>query len=155
MHTLIAVTKKVMLWCAYSFFNIHILFDTIEHMKKNILVHCGNAPKMERVIDLAVALAERKFTAVTPLVREDFTWRIVGEKDVTTYDQLAEMLNSLESKVAEIHVENALSHGNGAMCEGTLYFNDGKIYYFCHVAKFTSTTKDALIKSLHTYMVAR
>lgn len=123
-------------------------------MKKTILVHCGNAPKMERVIDLAVALAKRHFAAVTPIVREDFTWQIVGDQEVVNYDTLADKLKNMEQKVTEINVVNALSHGNGAMCEGTLSFEDGSTYSFCHVVKFVNTAKDAPIKSLHTYMVS-
>jgi len=68
---------------------------------------------------------------------------------------LDELTDVLEQKpaVMELNIENALSHGNGAMCEGTMIFEDGSLVYFCNVVKFVNTSKDALVKEAHTYFV--
>lgn len=121
-------------------------------MKTEVMVHCGNAPKMERVIDLTIALAKKDVNLVKAHVREDFVWKTVGKDDVISYDDLIQEL-AKRPTVTEIKVKNALSHGNGAMCEGTLSFEDGDFMYFCNVVKFVNTAKDALIKEAHTYFV--
>ena len=119
-------------------------------MKQEVMFHCGNAPKMERVIDLTLALAERDAAAVNTHVREDFVWRTVGADDEITYDQLADVLPSRPA-VDKVTIENALSHGNGAMYEGLLEFTDGDQLRFCMVVEFVNTGKDALAKAAHTY----
>lgn len=121
-------------------------------MKTDIMVHCGNSPKMERVIDLTVALARKDAELVKQHVRDDFTWKTVGGETVISFEELDQELKS-RPPVKELSVTNALSHGNGAMCEGTLLFEDGDILQFCTVVKFVNTAKDALIKEAHTYFV--
>jgi hypothetical protein len=114
------------------------------------MFHCGNAPKMERVIDLTIALTDKNAAEAKRHIREDFVWNEVGEGEIANYNNLDEVL-SKRPDVSKITVNNALSHGNGAMCEGILEFEDGDKLYFCAVARFASTTKDALIKEIHFY----
>lgn len=121
-------------------------------MKTEVMFHCGNAPKMERVIELTIALAKKDVKLVKSHVREDFVWKTVGEDDVILFDDLTKELERRPT-VIKLNVENALSHGNGAMCEGTLSFEDGSLLYFCNVVKFVNTAKDALVKEAHTYFV--
>lgn len=121
-------------------------------MKTSVMFHCGNAPKMERVIDLTIALAKRDFSTAKPHVREDFVWKTVGSVDAIRYDELSEELPK-RPEVKQLTISNALSHGNGAMCEGELVFQDGDKLYFCTVVEFVNTAKDALVKSAHTYFV--
>lgn len=121
-------------------------------MKTEVMFHCGNAPKMERVIELTIALAKKDVNLVRANVREDFVWKTVGKDDVISFDDLTQELLKRPT-VTELKVENALSHGNGAMCEGTLLFEDGGLLYFCNVVKFVNTAKDALVKEAHTYFV--
>jgi len=118
------------------------------------MVHCGNAPKMERVVELTIALAKKDVNLVKLHVREDFVWKSVGKDEVIPLDELTDALE-LKPTVMELNIENALSHGNGAMCEGTISFEDGSLVYFCNVVKFVNTAKDALVKEAHTYFVKR
>lgn len=121
-------------------------------MKTEVMDHCGNSPKIEQVIELTIGLAKKDVSLVKSHVREDFVWKTVGSDDIISFDDLSKKL-SKRPTVSELKVENALSHGNGAMCEGTLLFEDGDSLYFCNVVKFVSTVKDALIKESHTYFV--
>lgn len=121
-------------------------------MKTEVMFHCGNSPKMERVIDLTIALAQKDANMVKSHVRDDFVWRTVGENEAIIFDELTQEM-AKRPVVSELTVENALSHGNGAMCEGTLLFEDGSILYFCNVVRFVNTAKDALVKEAHTYFV--
>lgn len=121
-------------------------------MKTSVMFHCGNAPKMERVIDLTIALAKRDFGAVKPHVREDFVWKTVGSVETISYDELNEKL-AKRPEVRLLTIDNALSHGNGAMCEGEIVFTDGDALYFCMVVEFVNTAKDALVKSARAYFV--
>lgn len=121
-------------------------------MKTKVMFHCGNAPKMERVVELTIALVKKDVNLVKSHVREDFVWKTVGKDDVISFHDLTQEL-AKRPTVMEINVENALSHGNGAMCEGTLSFEDGGLLYFCNVVKFVNTAKDALVKEAHTYFV--
>lgn len=121
-------------------------------MKTEIMLHCGNAPKMERVIELTIALAKKDVNLVKSHVREDFVWKTVGREDVISLDDLTQEL-AKRPTVTEINIKNALSHGKGAMCEGTLSFEDGSLLYFCNVIVFVNTAKDALVKEAHTYFV--
>lgn len=121
-------------------------------METEVMVHCGNSPKMERVIELTLALASKDAKSVMAYVREDFVWKTVGEEDVISFENLTQEL-AKRPTVKKINVENALSHGNGAMCEGILFFENGDVLYFCNVIKFVNTAKDALVKEAHTYFV--
>ena len=121
-------------------------------MKTEVMFHCGNAPKLERVIDLTLALAARDAGAAKTHLREDFVWTEVGGGEIANYDQLDHVL-AARPAVSGIKVENGLSHGNGAMCEGILDFPDGSSLHFCSVATFVNTAKNALVKKLHMYFV--
>lgn len=121
-------------------------------MKTEVMFHCGNSPKMERVIELTIALAKKDVNLVKSHVREDFVWKTVGKEEVISFDDLTQALEE-RPEVTELKVENSLSHGNGAMCEGTLSFEDGSLIYFCNVVKFVNTAKDALIKEARTYFI--
>ncbi len=121
-------------------------------MKTEVMFHCRNAPKMERVIQLTIALAKKDVNSVKSHVCKDFVWKAVGNNDVISFDDLTQEL-AKRPTVTELNVENALSHGNGAMCEGTFSFEDGSILYFCNVVQFVNTAKDALVKEAHTYFV--
>lgn len=122
-------------------------------VQKKILVHCGNAPKMERVIDLTVALAARDVAAVLLHVRDDFVWSDASGEEILTYETLKNVLAN-RPEVKKLSVDNALSHGNGAMCEGVLEFADGDKLRYCMIVKFTSTAKDAVVKAAHTYFLS-
>ncbi len=121
-------------------------------MKIEVMVHCGNAPKMERVIDLTIAMVKKDINLVKSLVREAFVWKTMGKENAVSLNELA---NELENQpaVTGINVKNALSHGKSAMCEGTLTLKDGRLICFCNVALFVNTAKDALVKEAHTYFV--
>lgn len=121
-------------------------------MKTEVMFHCGNAPKMERVVELTIALAKKDVNLVKLHVREDFVWKTVGKDEVISFDELTDALEQ-KPAVMELNIENALSHGNGAMCEGMLSFEDGSKMYFCNVVKFVNTAKDALVKEAHSYFV--
>ena len=123
-------------------------------MKTEVMFHCGNSPKMERVIELTIALAKKDINLVKSHVREDFVWKTVGKDEVISFENLLQELEKRPT-VTELNISNALSHGNGAMCEGTLKFVDGDFLYFCNVVKFANTAKDALVKEAHTYFVER
>ena len=121
-------------------------------MKTDIMVHCGKSPKMERVIELTVALAKKDTELVKQYVRDEFTWETVVRDTVISFGKLDQDLNK-RPPVKELKVNNALSHGKSAMCEGTLLFENGDLLYFCNVVTFVNTAKDALIKEAHTYFV--
>lgn len=121
-------------------------------MKTEIMLHCGNAPKMEKVIELTISLAKKDINMVKSCVREDFVWMTVGKEEAVSLYDLTQVLAKRPS-VTELIVDNALSHGKSAMCEGTLSFEDGSHLYFCNVVKFVNASKDALIKEAHTYFI--
>lgn len=121
-------------------------------MKTDVMVHCGNSPKMERVIDLTLALAKKDTDSVKEYVHEEFVWKTAGKDLILSFDNLNQELIKRPT-VKELTVVNALSHGKGAMCEGTLLFEDGDFLHFCNVVTFVSTAKDAMVKEAHTYFV--
>lgn len=121
-------------------------------MKVDVMFHCGNAPKMERVIDLTIAMANKNLNQIKAHVREDFKWKIVGEEVLFSLEDMSQVLAN-KPKVSAIKIENALSHGNGAMCEGILTLDHGNTLRFCHVVTFVNTAKNAQIKEAHTYLI--
>jgi hypothetical protein len=123
-------------------------------MKKEVMFHCGNAPKMERVIDLTIALADKDAKAAKSHVREDFVWNEIGKGEIAKYENLGDVLSNRPG-VSKILVTNGLSHGNGAMCEGELQFADNTALFFCSVVQFVNTAKDALVKELHMYFIRK
>ena len=123
-------------------------------MNTEVMFHCGNAPKMERVIELTIALAGRDENAAKVHLREDFVWTEVGAGKIADYSTLGDSL-SRRQPVSIIKIDNGLSHGNGAMCEGVIEYTDNKSFYFCSVAQFVNTAKNALVKSLHVYVIEK
>ncbi|MFT4147534.1 MAG: hypothetical protein QM632_01885 [Micrococcaceae bacterium] len=121
-------------------------------METKVFFSCNNAPKMARIVDISIAIAERDIEALKPHVRDDFTLSIVGTDLNYTLDELVHELPK-DPAVKTIEVTNALSHGNGGMAEGTMERTNGTRYQFCHVARFVNTAKDALVKNVHMYFV--
>lgn len=113
-------------------------------------MHCGNSPKMERTVELVIALADRDAQAAKALVREDFVWSEPGGAEVLRYERLETGLADRPA-VDLLQVSNALSHGKAAMCEGQMTFADGDRLAFCAVVAFANTAKDARIVSAHFY----
>lgn len=112
---------------------------------------CKNAPKKERTIDLVLAFIKKDEAVLKTLVTKDFTYHTVGDKTYYNLNNLSDFLNSYN--IEKITIDNALSHGNGAMAEGIIILKDTKNVRFCLVTQFKSTLNNALIKSAHCYFV--
>ena len=119
-------------------------------MKLEIMSHCGNAPKMERVIALTIALAKKDINLIYPHVSNEFIWRIVGRDKETNLSELVQEFSNITT-IIKLTINNALSHGNGAMCEGTVTLEGDNLFYFCNVVKYTNASKNAIVKEAHTY----
>lgn len=122
-------------------------------MKTEVFPNCGNSPKLAAVIDLSLSLISGDVEKIIALVREDFTYSAVGSDHSLNYTDVKSGM-PIFSSPSKIVIESGLSHGNGAMCEGIIKLNNGKIVNFCFVATFVNTARDALIKKLHAYYVS-
>lgn len=122
-------------------------------IKIDVMVHCGNAPKMERVINLTLALLIKDVTEAKKHIRDDFIWNDIGSGITVQFKNLKNGLPKIQD-VKMIKIDNGLSHGNGAMCEGLLEFENDASLHFCFVAKFVSTARGAAIKELHSYFIS-
>lgn len=121
-------------------------------MKTSVLMHCNNAPKMARVIDLSIAIGRKDKAGIHTHVRDDFVLKMIGTNETFDLLHIDEVLVRMPD-ILEMNIINALSHGNAAMCEGTITLKDKSVCNFCFVVKFVNTAKDALIKSGHIYII--
>lgn len=117
---------------------------------------CNNAPKKQYVKDFLIAAATSDSQTVSDMLADNISLEIVGQQSAGDKASVVQLLATHESKggVAELAVNNILSHGNKCAADGTVSFKDGSKVSFCSMYTFTSHSKDAKIKDITAYMIA-
>lgn len=115
---------------------------------------CGNAPKKAVLRDLNIAFAENDVEFVLDNVTDDVEWTVVGDTEVQGKSDFAEALEEMkDGETTELIVDHVITHGATGAVDGTLKLDSGETYSFCDVYEFSSTRKNAKIRTMTSYVV--
>lgn len=125
----------------------------VEIMEVSVYTHCGNSPKVEALIELMTALCHADAQKIEQGVDRNVQWNLLGNLTQTYYYKDITTGKKLLPGIGVLNIDNALSHGRGAMCEGRIEYTYGETEAFVSVATFTNVTRTAVVKYLRTYCV--
>lgn len=117
---------------------------------------CGNAPKKQIIRDFLIACANTDIESAAGMVEDGIALTIPGQVSLAGKDVVKEQLRTDASreKVAELVIDNTLSHGDRGAANGTLVFESGDKIAFASFYVFTSHSKDAKLKEITAYSIA-
>lgn len=113
---------------------------------------CGNAPRMQILRDLVVAIAERDHHHIESVLSDDFTWTLIGDHTMGSRDELRTWLTALPT-VSEVEFGTLVTHGRGASVDGVFHLVDGSHSAFSHVLNFAGAAKAAKLASVKSYVI--
>lgn len=122
----------------------------------NIIVgeDCGNAPKKIFLQDLNIAFASGDHDSVLQAVGDGVVWELVGQFRSEGKEAFARALEQRAGgPVAELAIDNIITHGRIASANGAITLSDGGRHGFCHVYQFSGHGKNAKITSITSYVV--
>jgi SnoaL-like protein len=123
-------------------------------VKVNVKPDCGNALKKLFLRDYHIALANHDLPVILDSVADDIQWEIMGERTLKGKAKFEGALEDKQDKKLEsMTIDNIITHGNAASVNGTLIDVKGVSYGFCDVYTFTSSAKNAKIKSIISYLI--
>jgi hypothetical protein len=123
-------------------------------VKINVEADCENSPKKEFIRDFEVAFPEKKRTVILDSIDDNISWEMVGESVINGKADAEEMLDTmLDGTITELTIENIITHGDAGSANGTISFEDGRVFSFCDIFNFTSHGKNAKIKKLTSYVI--
>jgi len=115
--------------------------------------NCGNSLKMEFIKQFNVAFAEGNIEFLSANVTDDIAWNIIGDKRIEGIKQFTAELEKMKSEeVAELVLEQILSHGKEGAANGTLKMQDGRQYAFSDFYGFQGA-KGNKIKTMSSYCI--
>lgn len=124
-------------------------------LKISVDEDCGNAPKRILLRDFEIAFAQNDVAHLLEQVAADIHWNRVGDKVIEGTEAMAAEIARMQlSKATELTLTNIITHGKIGAVDGTLKFEDGSSYAFCHVYSFSSNAKNAKIKAITAYVIA-
>lgn len=113
---------------------------------------CDNAPKKQLVLDYNTAFINKQKDTLLDFLHQDCTQNIVGEDLLSDKNSIEKVLDRiLNFDPKEMVIENLLSHGKLAACNGTITLASNAKIYFSEFYVFSSHSKDAKIISITSY----
>lgn len=115
---------------------------------------CGNAPKKAMLKEFNIAMAKKDLDAITDMISDQVSWNLIGDKIIQGKEAFTETLKQRElNKISVLSINTIITHGNAGSVNGTYIIENGKSYSFCDVYKFTSSSKQAKIKEISSYVI--
>jgi hypothetical protein len=122
-------------------------------IKVNVNKDCGNSPKNLFLQRMTIAIAEGDMDPILEAVAEDFCWNKIGEKLIQGKPNLIKELDHVNpTKVEELTIMHALTHGKAGAVDGRIKYNDGKMAAFCDVYEFTNA-KGSRVKEIISFVI--
>jgi len=104
--------------------------------------------------DFNVALASADVETVLEWVSEDIRWKLVGNQVVEGKKEFGKALGGSNMRVAELVIENIITHGKTAAVDGELELENGFRLSFCDIYRFKSAGRQAKIDRITAYVVS-
>lgn len=99
------------------------------------------------------AFAKSDSSYLVKNVTDDIKWNIVGDRIIEGKEAFAEAVQQMESgSPLQLTINNIISHGKMATVDGTLHAENGPLYAFCDIYKF-SGFKNPKINEMTSYVV--
>jgi hypothetical protein len=115
---------------------------------------CGNAPKKAMLKEFNIAMVKKDLDAITAMISDQVSWNMIGDKIIQGKEAFTETLKQRETNTTtELSISTIITHGNAGSVNGSYILANGKKYAYCEVYKFTSTSKQAKIKEISSYVI--
>jgi ketosteroid isomerase-like protein len=115
---------------------------------------CGNSPRRIFLRDWNSAFAKGEHDFVLEHLTDEVIWDLVGAARVEGKAQVAELFRTAAREAkTELRLLNIITHGGIGSVNGTVTFEDGQHYAFCHVYTSSSAGKTAKIKEITSYLI--
>ncbi|SHJ07051.1 SnoaL-like domain-containing protein [Tangfeifania diversioriginum] len=125
-------------------------------MEPRIIVEedCGNSPRKHLLKEFNIAFARGDVENILSYVTDDIAWESVGEKRLEGIENFRKELESLKQvEVAELKIENIITHGWIASANGIMHMKNGQTFDFCDVYIFSSAAKNGKLKAIKSYCI--
>lgn len=113
-----------------------------------------SSPRKLILRDFNVALASADVETVLGWVSDDITWKLVGNQVVEGKEEFQKALGGSNMRVAELVIENIITHGKTAAVDGELELENGFRLSFCDIYRFKSAGSQAKIDRITAYVVS-
>ncbi len=108
---------------------------------------------MEFLKKFNIAFAKGEVKFITGSVTDEIVWNIIGDKNIEGKEKFTEELEKMKSeKVAELTIDQILSHGKEGATNGIMKMQNGKKYAFSDFYKFKGA-KAEKIQSITSYVI--
>lgn len=116
---------------------------------------CNNAPRKRILRDFTVALAEGDTDFVVQHLADGIVWDVIGTNRLEGLDSVKSALDDqgADTGIAELTIENIITHGWTAALNGRISTRSGATTAFCNVYIFAGASKTAKIKQVTTYAI--
>ena len=113
---------------------------------------CGNAPRKAVVRDFAIALAGKRVSEVTGLLKPDVEWTVNGGQTLSGTTEVGEWI-AAQADARELKINTVITHGTECGGDRALTLVDGTTVAFAHILRFTGGAKTARISEVRSYVV--
>lgn len=113
----------------------------------------GNSPRKQLLSDFYVAFAERDEEAILSMLTDDVRLMMIGEKTLDGRQSVVDSMDFFLDGISKITVDNIITNGDMAAVNGVITADSGATHAFCEVFEFEGHTKDAIIKSIDSYVI--
>jgi hypothetical protein len=116
-----------------------------EVVKITVGIDCGNAPKKIFLKQVCIAFFEDDTHFLLDSVSDEITLQIVGSKQFQGKQEFAKALVQMKNdQVSELIINGILTHEREGAVRGTIKMENGRIFSFCDVYKFSSSKGDKI-----------
>lgn len=115
--------------------------------------NCGNSSRKLLLKDLNIAYAHTNTGKILSHFAGDIIWEVCGKRQYRGIEAVEQYLTQLETQTIKTYaVETIITHGKDASVNGEISV-DGTELAFCDVYTFSSTSKDAKINRMRSYVI--
>ncbi len=126
---------------------------SIDSIKVKSPKDCGNSPKKRFINEHIIALARNDIGMLETTFTNNSNWILVGQESATGKKEVLEaILDRFNGEIAEIEVQQIITHGSTAAAHGSFKTAEGSEFSFCHLYQFVSAGKN-VIKEMTTYLI--
>jgi hypothetical protein len=114
---------------------------------------CGNSPRILLLKKVLTAFAKGDSAFILKQMAEDVAWLRPGAASLQGKAAVAQVLAAMQREpVAELVIDNILTHGPAGAANGVMRLANGGSYSFSHVYRFKSAG-NPLIKEITVYLI--
>ena len=113
-------------------------------MKITIPHDCDNAPKRRIVKDFVISAYQQQWQEVEEILDNNFNLISFGKNSIETFEELKNHFSQI-SKFEELVINEILSHGKFAACNGSIKLKS-KTVHFAYFIEFKSAGKNTISK---------